>query len=168
MISCNLARALVRCGARVLLACLAAGCGHYSFTGARPPGIASIAIPVFDDQSGEFQIREQLTNRIVERFLTDNNLRVEPPESADSILRGVILRVEYNPVALGADERAQQFELYIYAQVRYENQRTHAVLFEERLNGRGVFDDPAGREDGITLAIEKLSEDVLNNVISGW
>ena len=143
-------------------------CGHYSFSGVRVPGVASIAIPVFEDQSGEFQIREQLTNRLVERFLTENTLPVVAPDDADSILRGTILRVEDNPVSLRTNETAQQFELYIYVQVRYENQRTHETLFEDRLSGRGTFDEPASRELGIELAIEKLSEDLLNKVISGW
>lgn len=143
-------------------------CSNYSFTGTGIPGVNSIAIPIFDDKSAEFQIQETLTNSIVENFLKDNTLKVRDLEEADSILRGTITRVEDRPIALGENERAQEFEFYIYVTVSYESKGRTKPIFTENFRGRGTYENPEDREEGINEAINKLSTDILNQVITGW
>ena len=143
-------------------------CSNYSFTGSGIPGINSIAIPIFDDKSAEFQIQETLTNSIVERFLKDNTLKVRDLDEADSVLRGTITRIEDRPIALGENERAQEFEFYIYVTVSYEGKGRTKPFFTENLRGRGTYENPEDREEGINEAINKLSTDILNQVITGW
>jgi len=132
------------------------------------PGINSIAIPVFDDVSSEFQIREKLTNSVVEKFIIDNNLKVVSQEEADSVLRGTIERVEDSPVSLRPDETAKAFELYIYLKLQYEDRKSKKIIFQRNLRGRGTYSDPSQRDAGIEEAVDKISTDVLNLIISGW
>ena len=143
-------------------------CSYYSFSGARIPGVTSIAIPIFDDKSAEFQIQEKLTNAVIDRFLRDNTLKVRDSDNADSILRGTITRAEDRPISLRENERAQEFEFYIYVSVSYEAKGRTKPLFEENLRGRGTYASPEERETGIDAAIEKLSTDILNMVVTGW
>jgi hypothetical protein len=152
----------------ILLLISGSGCGRYSFSGSMSPDIKSIAIPVFEDRSAEFEIREKLTSALVDKFLSDNNLRVLDSDVSDSILSGTIHRVEDRPVAISQNEQAQAFELSIYINITYENRNTNTVIFEKNLRGRGTFSGPEDRELGIEEAIENLSADVLNMVISHW
>ena len=143
-------------------------CSHYSFSGSMNPGIKSIAIPVFDDFSSEFQIREKTTNSVVDKFLTDNNLKVVSLDEADSVLRGTIEKVEDMPVSLREDETAKAFELNIYLKLEYEDRNSKSIIFTKNLRGRGTYSDPSQRDAGIDEAVEKISTDILNLVISGW
>lgn len=143
-------------------------CSHYSFTGAGNPGINSIAIPVFDDVSSEFQVREKITDAVVEKFMIDNSLKVLSEENSDSVLKGKVVRVEDKPVSIGADETAGAFEVYIYVTVEYIDKKSKKVFFSKNIQGRGTYTDPAEREAGIEEAIEKISADLINLVVSGW
>ena len=121
------------------------------------PGINSIAIPVFDDVSSEFQIREKITSSVIEKFIIDNNLKVVSLEEADSILKG-----------LRADETAKAFELYVYLKLEYQDRKSKKIIFQKNLRGRGTYSDPSQRDDGIDEAVDKISTDILNLIISGW
>ncbi len=143
-------------------------CSYYSFSGARIPGVSSISVPVFDDKSAEFQIQEKLTNSVIEGFMRDNTYRVRDTGVSDSVLRGTITRTEDRPIALQADERAQEFEFYVYVTVVFEVKGRAKPVFSENLRGRGTYASPSDRDAGIEEAIRKLSDDIVNLVVTGW
>ena len=143
-------------------------CSHYSFSGSGNPGINSIAIPVFDDVSSEFQVREKITNAVIERFIIDNTLKVVSEEGSDSILRGTVVKVEDKPVSLKPDETARAFEIYIYIKAEYIDKKSKKVFFQKNIQGRGMYSNPSERDNGIDEAVEKISQDLLNLVVSGW
>jgi len=81
--------------------------GCYSFTGASvPPHLKTIAIPLFDDQSGSGKpgLRELLTNKLLEKFRQDNSLSITDKASADAILEGTITSVLDQPQVLVVGE----------------------------------------------------------------
>ena len=52
-------------------------CGPYSFTGSSIPGhIKTIAIPLFEDRTSEFEIKEKLTDYIIDEVTRDNTLKI--------------------------------------------------------------------------------------------
>ena len=73
---------------------LLAGCGFYSLAGSIPSHIKSIAIPLLDNQTAEYGITEGITDNLLEKFTEANILRVVDEDNADSILRGIIKKVE--------------------------------------------------------------------------
>ena len=80
----------------IFLFLIVCACGFYSFSGGGYPGISSIAIPLFEDRSAEFQIREKLTEALIDKFLRDNTLRLVEPalavvDCADVIKRFVLV-----------------------------------------------------------------------------
>ncbi|MFI5264184.1 MAG: LPS assembly lipoprotein LptE, partial [Candidatus Kapaibacterium sp.] len=63
--------------------------GCYSFTGASlPAGIKSIAIPVATDNSNFSQadLRQQLTDQLVQKFTRDGSLQVRDRTASDALL----------------------------------------------------------------------------------
>ncbi len=152
-----------------------AGC-PYSFTGASvPPHINTIAIPMFDDQSGfgEPQLRELLTSEVTQRFERDGNLRIAGRNEADSILDGVITRVSDEiSVVEGRADRASVQRITISVRIAWQDVVERRVIFENTVSNWGEYDvavgGPAQRQEGIDEAIRKLSEDILLATIARW
>jgi hypothetical protein len=150
---------------------MAAACGPYSFSGASSPHIKSVAIPIFQDQTSEFGIKERLTDVLIQEFTKDNTLRVTDRRSADSLLEGVIVRVDDRAGAFTSDERVQDIKIFITVHVTYQDLRKRKVIWEEDITQWGTFNPDAGpqsREAGIDEAIAKISGEILNKSVSGW
>ncbi|RKY86495.1 hypothetical protein DRQ09_06105 [candidate division KSB1 bacterium] len=152
----------------IFLFILVMSCFHYSFTGTPTPGINSIAIPIFEDRSSEYRLKEKLNESLVNKFLKDNSLKITSIDKADGIINGVITRVLDKPSSLEKTERARQFELHIYLDVTFKNKKTGKIIFQKSFDGFGIYSDLSERDKSIDEAVEKLATDVLNNVISGW
>ena len=62
------------------------GCG-YSFSGSSLPShIKSVAIPVLENQSLDYQVADEVTQALVDRFISDNRLKITPISQADAVL----------------------------------------------------------------------------------
>lgn len=152
-----------------------AGC-PYSFTGASvPPHISTIAIPLFDDQSGfgDPHLRELLTSEVTRRFESDGNLRIAERNSADSILEGVITRVSDEiSVIEGGVDRASVRRVTISVRIQWQDVVKREIVFERTLSNWGEYDvgigGPAQRQEGIHEAVRKLSEDILLATVARW
>jgi hypothetical protein len=152
-----------------------AGC-PYSFTGASvPPHINTISIPVFDDQSGfgDPQLRDLLTAEVTQRFESDGNLRIAERNVADSILEGVITRVSDEiSVIEGRADRASVRRVTISVRITWQDVVERKVIFENTLSNWGEYDvgtgGPAQRQEGMSEAVQKLSEDILLSTIARW
>src|SRR5216684_8359084 len=84
----------------LLVVCIIAFGGCYSFRGGLvPTHLKTVAIPLFDDQSGSAEpvLREKFTNKLIDRFRQDNSLQVTDKTRSDSIIEGIILSLEDEP-----------------------------------------------------------------------
>lgn len=154
-------------------AVMAAGCGVYSFSGSLPRHLRTIAIPLFDDRTSEFGVREDLTDALIEQFTRENILSVEEDERvADSVLEGTILRVEDRAGQFDLEERVHEIRVYVTCQVRFEDRIKRRVLWEGTVTQWGAYDPdtdgPEGRKQAIQEAIQKLAEDIVNKIVSTW
>jgi hypothetical protein len=148
---------------------------RYSFTGASvPPHLKTIAIPVFDDQSGygRATLREELTQKIVERFIQDNTLKIADRNTANSILEGVIVSVQDNPVVVGSGERIKKSRITITVRVSFYDMVQRTKVWERTFSNWGEYDLEGNvqlnLQLGIQQAIEKLSEDILLATVANW
>ena len=66
----------------------------YSFTGSIPSHINTVAIPLFDDNTSFPGVREDLTNKVIDRFIAENVLQVVPESNADLLITGTILSIQ--------------------------------------------------------------------------
>jgi hypothetical protein len=148
--------------------------GCYSFTGASvPPHIKTIAIPLFDDQSGsgEPSLREKITNVLIEKFRQDNNLEIADKTNADSMLEGIITSMSDQPQVVSKGETVSKRRITISIKVTYQDMKLKKKIFEKNFSGWGDFDSSEGPDDrqkAINNAIDKLSDDILQNTVSRW
>ena len=149
---------------------------RYSFTGASvPPHLKTIAIPVFEDKSGFGQaiVREELTNKLVQRFIEDNTLKIADKKSADSILEGEIISIYDRPVVVGGNEVVTRKRVSITVHVVYRDMVKHRKIWEKEFTNWGEYELNRGnieqnRLEAISKAIDKLVEDIFLATVSNW
>lgn len=144
-------------------------CGHYSFTGAGLPGVKTIAIPLFENQTEEYGIREELTNKLVLAFVQDNTLKVTNERIADAVLRGTILKYQKDAYTFDGNENVKEYIARIYVKIIVEDKKHNKNIWEEdNLQGWGTFPADSSEAYGKSEAIDKLTEDILNRTVKGW
>jgi outer membrane lipopolysaccharide assembly protein LptE/RlpB len=147
-----------------------AGCGPYGFSPGGKGAFKTVAIPLFENQTSEYGIRELLTEGVINRFIQDGGMSVVNERSADAVLRGVVVEYKREPFTYDASERVKEYRVTITIQARLEDPTKRNVVWEEKaLSQWGVFQaDTESDDDGKRRAIEKLAEDILNRTVKGW
>ncbi|MDZ7273490.1 MAG: LPS assembly lipoprotein LptE [candidate division KSB1 bacterium] len=154
------------------LCALLAGCGVYSFSGSANPHLKTVAVPIFDDRTAEFGVKEQLTEAIIASFNRDNTLKLADRRVADVIVNGTILRLHEQAGVYTAEEQVQEIRVYLTVKIKCDDVKKRKVLWEEELTQFGTY-TPAGansgdRQSAISSAIAKIATEVLNRTVSGW
>jgi len=150
---------------------VAMGCGPYSFSGSSIPShIKSVAIPIFENETAEFGIKEKVTDALLENFVSENILNISDNQYADSIIRGTITKITDVPFTFDENEIVQEYRITIYLNLVWHDQVRDNDLFDGKINGWGVYpaDSPEERNEGIEKAIERLITAITNQTLSGW
>ena len=125
-----------RIGYSILLAVflLASSCGYrLSGTGGVvPEGTRLVAVPVFLNGTNEPYVDVEVTQAVVQEFLTDGRLKVVSPEEAELVLHGKVTKYEVQPLSFTASSHIQQYRVHITVDARLEDQRAKKVLWQEK------------------------------------
>lgn len=149
------------------------GC-PYSFTGSSvPKHLKTIAIPLFDDQSGSGEpgLRELLTNKLIGRFRQDNSLEVAERTRADSMIEGLVTSMMTQPNVITAGEAVTRNRVTIGVKASFVDLTLKKKVFDKQYSEWGDYDitgGPEQRQAAIDAALEKLAEDILLDTVSGW
>ena len=167
------------------------GCGIYSFSGSIPPHIKSISIPLFVNETAEFGIAEAVTDEVTNVFLEENILKIS--DQGDSILRGSIKKVEDKPYTYSEMEEVLEYRYSVGISVEWLDVREEKVLITKSYTNWGAYslttdvasdgidndgdgkvdsDDPDesgdARELAMKAAVTKISESIINDIVSTW
>jgi len=164
-----------------LLPFLISGCGVYSFSGSSIPGVKTIAVPLFDNQTQEYGIRESLTEAVADRFVKDNTLKVVNEKITDSILHGSITKYIRESHTFDEQENIKEYIVRIWVNVWFEEKKSKKIIWkDDNREGWGIYCvkdcvDESGNpksdeteDDGKQRAIDKLAEDIVNRTVKGW
>jgi hypothetical protein len=147
------------------------GC-PYSFSGASvAPHLKSVAIPFAEDRSGsaEPRLRELLTEKLTQKFIDDNNLQIAEKSSADALLQCVIVSLSDVPAIVSAGENVASRRITITVQVTFKDLVQRRTVFEKQFSNYGDYSGGISeRNSGIEDAINKISDDILLDTVSGW
>ena len=83
----------------------ASACGYRTLdhSGALPPNVRTIAIPVFASQTRTFRVEQLLTDAVIREFNTRTQFRIihDPHKDADAdaVLKGTVLSASSTPLA---------------------------------------------------------------------
>jgi hypothetical protein len=149
------------------------GC-PYSFTGASvPPHLKTIAIPYAEDKSGsgELGLRESITKKLTQKFIEDNNLKIIDRAKADAVLETTVTSITDAPAVVAAGENVTTWRVTIAMQVTYKDLVKKITVFERQFSNFGdytVSSGRTGRTAAIAIAIEKITDDIVLETVSGW
>jgi len=149
-------------------------CCAYSFTGASvPEHLKTIAIPIADDRSGsgEPSLREKLTQKLIQKFIDDNTLQVSERTSANALLECSVVSLSDAPAIVSAGESVSTRRVTIGVKVIYRDLVKRKTVFEKTFSNYSDYDSNnpvAGRTAAIEESIDKISEDILLDTVSGW
>ena len=156
----------------LLIFILFTSCGYYSFKGALPSHIKTVSVPLFDNNTEYPNVREDLTNMIVDEFISDNSLTITDESNADLIISGVITSISQRAASAVSGEQVEEYHVYVNVKVKCEDVKNNKALWERTLSQYGVMDaataDDSEREVAILVAMEKITEDILNNTLGYW
>ncbi len=148
--------------------------GCYSFTGASvPPHLKTIAIPLFDDQSGsgEPNLREQLTQKLLDGFMRDNNFQLTDKKSCDALLMGMIVSLQNEPAVITKNVTTKTNRITIIAKASFRDQKLKKDMWDKQFSRYAdyeISDGYTGKQAAITTVLDQLSEDILLETVSGW
>lgn len=145
-------------------------CGYYSFSGSGLKGIKSVAVPLFENQTQEYGIRESLTQKVVDAYVQDNTLKVVNEKIADAILSATITRYLRQAHTFDEDEDVKEYKARIFVRVTLEDTKKKKIIWEEEnLEGWAIYSAADETEDdGKERALQKLAEDIVNRTVKGW
>lgn len=92
---------------------LFAACGEVPVRKSLPDHIRRVAIPVFENRTGQPGIENELTRRAVQEFIVDGRLVVGSPQQAQAQLRGIVQRYDRIVLTRDANQVPQQYRLQV-------------------------------------------------------
>ena len=112
------------------------GCGYHTLGAAThlPPGVNTLAVPVFATRTESNGTETALTQAVVREFMTRTRFRVETNSGsdADAVLHGTILKQNVTPLTYNAaTQQSSSFVVTIVASVTL-NARDGRVLYENK------------------------------------
>jgi len=141
-----------------------------------PTHLKTVAIPVFENATGEYTLEQDVTAAVVDRFVKDNHLRVVDERSANAVIRGKITEYKNSVFGFSAANRAQEYRVTI----------TCSVMFKDLVKNREIWNEPSlvktanyfvvdvpGQSartelDGRKEAITKIADEILTRTVEGW
>ncbi len=149
-------------------------CGTYSFTGSSVPShLKTVAIPIAEDRSGAGLpgLRELLTQNLIREFIDDNSLQVTDRTQADAIIECTIISYSDAPSIVAAGENVEQRRVTITVRVLYKDLGKRVNIFDKNFSNFGDYKPGTAQNERVLaseVAIDKITEDILLAVVSGW
>jgi len=158
----------------LLLSIISFSC-TYSFKGANPPeGIKTIFIPTIRDESGFGlpTLGEDMTQLIKQKFINDNTLEYAEKTKADGMLDCIIKSVTDEALVVTGGEQVSKRKVTINVSVDFTNLKKQKSIWKRDFSNWGEYDSSSGgfskRDEGVKSAIDKITDDILIEVISNW
>lgn len=121
----------------LLASFLLSGCG-YRVRGGEPtlsPEIHSVAIPIFGNNTIETGIESQVTEALVEKFVSSKRVSVTPRSSADALLSGTVKSFSTVPVAVTtATQTSTENRATLIIDFTFQDQRDGKVLLRQQMS----------------------------------
>jgi hypothetical protein len=151
-------------------------CAYSTSPALLPSHIKTIAIPEFENQTGEYTLEREITDAVIQRFVSDNHLRVVEERVAESVLHGKVVQYRNTVFGISGDTRANEYRVTIAVSVVYkdlvknreiwneENLVRTANYYVQNVPGQAAQTELDGRQS----AIQKIADEILSRTVQGW
>ena len=172
-------------------------CGFYSMKGTIPAHIQSISISPIENESAEFAVSDLVGESISTQMIAENILKLTAQNEAHSQLDVIIKSVTDMPYTYSLNteesEYVDEWKITIKAQVKWSDLKNDEPLVDRQLSSFGIYgtgvdissdgidNDSDGltdsedsdefgspRESAVRIAVEKITELIINEITSTW
>ncbi|MAV70742.1 MAG: hypothetical protein CMG04_08455 [Candidatus Marinimicrobia bacterium] len=168
-------------------------CGFYSMAGSIPPHIKNVTIPLIMNETAEFGLSESITDALLKTFNEQGVLNLVDETIAHSIIRGKIKKVDEGPYTYNKSESVSEYRYQISVQLEWYDLVKDKSIISSLYTGFGAYgvggdissdnidndgdgkidgddDDEFGdpREFSAKVAVRKISEDLINDIMTTW
>jgi hypothetical protein len=153
---------------------MGAGCVGYRLGTTLPPGIASIYIPTFENNTDEPRLETETTRAAIQEFQRDGTLKIAGERDADARLDVVLLKFELLPLRYEKDQSrtTREYRMLIRAKVTVTRTDNGEVLAERTVVGDEEFDffgDLAtSKIQNLPEAAEDLAHRIVELIVEYW
>jgi hypothetical protein len=169
------------------------GCAFYSMAGSIPSHIKSISIPLVDNETAEYGLEQIVTDKMLEKFNQEGPLKVLNKEIANSILKGTISKIDEGPYTYSKEESISEYRYEVFLKLEWYDVLNEVNLISKTYSGFGSYglsgdisndgidNDNDGRIDesdddefgeprsfAAGVAMNKIAEDILNDIMTTW
>ena len=150
------------------------GCSSYYLGSTLPPGIHSVHVPTFINETLEPQLETPTTRATIQEFQRDGTLAVAGAKTADARLEVRLTRFDLVPLRYERDKErtAQEYRIIIGANVVYYRTKTDEVLVSRTVVGDADFDfigDMGSSKTRITpQASRDLAHEIVQLIVEYW
>ena len=151
-----------------------AGCAGYHLGRVENFGVNKVFIPVFKNKTMVPHIEEKISNTVIHRFQYDGTIRITPPDDAEAILEGEILKWERKPLRTQSRQLlvTKEYRLVLTAHVVLRRRDGSVILNRKKIEGETTYlvgdDAVASERQAFPLAAEDLSKNIVTQVTEGW
>ena len=157
--------------------CVLAGCSSdphkgYAFNAAYDSTIRTIAVPVFDNHTFDLEVPADLTTAIIKELQRATPWAVTNSDRADTILQGVVTRVELRKLASDPNSGyVQETAVTVAVDFDWIDARSGKTLVRRRAyTGTDTFTPTRGTgerlEVGERSAVQRLAQDIVGEMRS--
>ena len=147
--------------------------GCYSFTGSSvPEHLKTLQIGAVGDNSGYGNpaYKDKLSVMLFDKFKNDNSFKMVE-RNGDARLKVAISSIRDEATVISPGELEKERKMTISCSVEYYDAVKKKMIWQKSFSNYSVYkisNAVAGRDLAVKNALEKISDDILLAVVSGW
>ena len=153
---------------------MAAGCAGYRLGSSLPPGVRTVRVPIFMNNTGEPQIENETTRAVIREIQNEGSLRVVEAGDADAVLKVTLVHCGVEPVRYERDnpKAAAEYRLRIQADMALIRSSTSETILARRTEGKATFlataDPQTAKLAVLPQAAADLARTIVGNLVDYW
>lgn len=155
----------------------AGGCAYSTSAGLLPSHLKTVAIPVFENDTSEYNLEQEITDEVIRKFVEDNHLKVVDERSANAVIQGKVTSYRNAVFGISTNQSlAQEYRVTIGVAVSFRDKVKNREVWSEpnliRTANYYVQDVPGQTAktelDGRKEAITKIADEILSRTVESW
>jgi len=167
----------------IIFLCFFSGACGYTTKSALPPNLRTIYVESFANKinyTTESQrniyyplLEVKVTNKVIDRFLFDGNLRIADEDSADLILQGELLGYDRYVLRYTDDDEVEEYRILVTVRlVLIDPQVEEPLWVENRFGGEAEYfvtgSEAITESAAVDNAVDDLAKRIVERTIENW
>jgi len=153
----------------ILMVILSGGCGIYSFSPGGKSAVKTIYVPQFENKTIEVGLSGQMTDLVVDAFISDGSMKIVDKDKAEAILSGVLSSYRREAYTYDEADNVKQYVIKMTFAVVLKDREKNENIWLETFYSEGIYDAiTESEEDGQVYAAKNLVVDIINRTTKSW